>query len=447
MLPSEEEIKEIIGEENVQEFIDYVKFILENRLTEYDNLTTEKHHIFPRALFPKYKKEDDNLAFLSFKNHVIAHYKLYKILPHNKKVVFALNLMINRGKFNPFFEASLLENQDILDDLCEQYRLFRLSVKQIISKTNKGRSATDEFRRKMSNITKNTVVVKDAQGNIFRVPCNDERYLKGELVYYRVGYEHNNKTKQLMSKNGIKNRRKITNGTIIKFIKKDEKLPDGFKYGSTDEEKLLAKNIFLGTTFIYNKETGETKRIKNTDDIPEGFTKERVKKGKFNGWDDINKYTVKVYDIRKKVIESINKNNFDENYQLAYPSPLVIIKDGVKTVLDINETIIIEYDNYYFYRTLDFKNYLCDTYKLLIPDEMCNSLHHFVEIYPTKKLTHLFLVRSFKEGFNEKWQGCDNFKVCDLLHLNFIRLKDTIADGSKKVYNSNETIRKLKNGY
>lgn len=446
MLPSEEEIKEIIGEEKVQEFVEYVKFILENRLSEYDTTTSEKHHIFPRALFPKYKKENDNLAFLSFKNHVIAHYKLYKILPSNKKVVFALNLMINRGKFNPFFEASLLENQIILDDLCEQYKNFRLKVKEVVSESNKGRVASDEAKRRMSEMRKNTVVVKDKQGNVFRVSCNDERYLNGELVYYRVGYEHSDITKKRMSENGIKNRKKITNGMITRYIQKDEKIPDGYIAGSTEEEKLRAKNTFLGKTYIYNKETGETKRIKNTDDIPEGFVKERVKKGNFNGWDDINKFTLKVYDIRKKIIENINKDDFDENYQLAYPSPQVIIKDGVKTVLDIGESKIIEFDNYYFYRTVDFKKYLIDTYKILIPDEMCNSMRHFIEVYPTKKLTHLFLARSFNDGFNEKWQGCEKFKICDLLTLKFIQLKDTLADGSKKVYNSDETVRKLKNG-
>ena len=77
---------------------------------------------------------------------------------------------------------------------------------------------------------------------------------------------------------------------------------------------------------------------------------------------------------------------------------------------------------------------------------MCNSMRHFIEVYPTKKLTHIFLARSFNDGFNEKWQGCEKFKICDLLPLKFIQLKDTLADGSKIVYNSDETVRKLKNG-
>ena len=59
----------------------------------------EIHHILPKSLFPKWKNRKNNLIKLSYKDHYLAHYYLYKIY-NNDKMAMAFLLMSKTLKDN-----------------------------------------------------------------------------------------------------------------------------------------------------------------------------------------------------------------------------------------------------------------------------------------------------------------------------------------------------------
>lgn len=446
MLPSEEEIRSIVPPENITFFIEYVQFIISHKFDKKKTFEMERHHIFPRSLFPKYKKEKDNIANLTFKDHIYAHYLLYKALPKQQEAILSLNMMINRGKYNPFYDNDLLNDETELKNQLQSYEDFRKSVCETISKMNTGKKRTNEEKIKSSLFHKNKVVLKDKNNNIIYTTCDDERYKSGELVYYRTGTHHTEQTKKRMSENGIKDHIMVTDGKNIKYVKTMDECPIGYYKGAPSEISERQSKYFSGKTFIYNEITGERKRWDINTPLPDGFVKQRAKIGKFVGWDSINKEILKIYDIRTKTICSVKKDKFEPNFQLAYPSAATIKINGVKKLLDIQDTLILLLDGFYFYRLEDINEYLLEKYQILLPKKCRSSLYILATSYKDEILTHLYLARSIKTNINKIFQGHEGEKLNDIFPLNFIKLKDTVTDGSIKIYNSENLIRKIKNG-
>ena len=80
-------------DESSQEAIDnYLLFLSNCKISSY----TERHHVLPRCLFPEFKsftKQPWNIVNLSARDHFIAHHKLYRIFPHNFKIMLACQMM------------------------------------------------------------------------------------------------------------------------------------------------------------------------------------------------------------------------------------------------------------------------------------------------------------------------------------------------------------------
>ena len=231
---------------------------------------TENHHILPRKLFPEYVNlniNSWNSASLPKRNHIIAHYILAK----------AIKVQATLAAFNMMKRA--LTQIDDITELATLYEEYRESFSNMFSKINKGRKATDETRKKLSEATKGTVPVFDPNypDHIFRVETTDKRYISGELLHNATGRIHDEMTKQLISENGIKDRIKVfeienPNNTI--YITRIEHIPEGYSKGDPKQVN-IAKNRFTDAAHWHNPITGEEFRLKSTEHIPIGSIKGR----------------------------------------------------------------------------------------------------------------------------------------------------------------------------
>jgi len=62
-----------------------------------DSEYTERHHWYPKSLYPEYSKEDWNVVRLTAKEHYLSHYLLHKILPNCYKMSSAFWRMSTCG--------------------------------------------------------------------------------------------------------------------------------------------------------------------------------------------------------------------------------------------------------------------------------------------------------------------------------------------------------------
>ena len=131
-------------------------------------------------------------------------------------------------------------------------------------------------KKNLVGIRKGKVTVKDKKGSFYSVSTNDPRYLSGELVGQR--------------KNGrptTKGRIGITDGRRMKFISKDEKIPEGWRKGSCADYKKIHR---IGSTI--------NRRAMNKNGINKFIKKEEIEFYEGRGW-KLGKYESKKENILK----------------------------------------------------------------------------------------------------------------------------------------------------
>lgn len=178
----------------------------------------ENHHIIPKCIGGDNSLE--NIAFIGYREHYIAHYMLAKCF-NDDKLWFAFNCMrrVCNGK-SALYEAA------------------RKYISKAISKSNSGRKMPEDVKKQVSERNKNTIVVSDKDGNFFRVEKNDPKYISGEYVFYRTGYKHSSKTKERMKKNGIRGRKAYHDKDLNIIFKCDGDDTTGLTLGYPEEKKL-----------------------------------------------------------------------------------------------------------------------------------------------------------------------------------------------------------------
>jgi len=227
----------------------YLKFLL---LCEKLNVNTfdkfEKHHILPESLYRQYKslkKFKWNRANLTLRQHFISHWILSKIFGGTQW--FSFNQMKRFGG------TSIL------------YEYGRKYIIEQIKTVNTGRLKTEKERKSISDRTKNTVVVKDKDNNRFRVSCDDERYLSGELVYYRTGTKHNKNTiDKMKSNNGIKGKKPFIENNKIVFYHEKIGVDMGLTMGFPKERNQKMASSISKLIWVTEIETHKHKRIEET---------------------------------------------------------------------------------------------------------------------------------------------------------------------------------------
>jgi len=255
-----------------REIVRYVRFVL-SATVEYSG-TFEKHHILPVALFPEYKKSSWNIVSIDARVHYIAHYMLAKIFGgkmwfafNNMRRIFRLDVHRNPGK-----SSNML------------YSYARKYLAEELRKINLGRKFDESQKRKMSEMRKGTIVVRDETGKKFRTSVFDERYLSGELIPHQTGRRHGAETIQKMSvNNGVTGKSLYTDGSKFIFLKSTDKIPSGFVRGHSTEMKEAMSLRVKDTIWITDTLTGKKFRTKDEDILSNPrYVRGRGEDGGFN---------------------------------------------------------------------------------------------------------------------------------------------------------------------
>ena len=320
----------------------YINFVLENnnKFKDYK----EAHHLLPRALFPEYEFIKDNIFKLSAGNHLEAHFLLYKLLPNDPAVVYSLNMMVNRGRMDPHFDMRSVEQ--LLEKYKVEYEKYRVKVAKIISECNRGRKRSDKHRQIISEFNSGKVCVRDKNGFTFRTFIDDPRLLSGELVNARIGYKTSIETKEKMKKSRekYKGMKFYNNGKEVKLM-----------YGPTEEfcyegclkETVQKKKQNASHEFIHKD--GVQRRLKAGEEVPEGWTRGRLKKGGFDGSAHINN---RWFDLKTK--EIVNEDPGDITRYKRYSK-------------DFKTKEYPVYDGRLFTNVVDLMNYVKEKTGFAIP--------------------------------------------------------------------------------
>lgn len=414
----------------------YMEFVIKNAMPKNCGVYCERHHLFPRSLYPQFEKAKWNIFRLKAEDHLRAHYYLYKIFPNNRETIFSLNMMLNRGdrSKNFAFSKSQIDMMFESGDVEREYTEFRQKVSKIISKTNKGRKPSEEARAKTSARTKGTVLVRDTDGNKFRVAVGDERLKTGELIYNSCGHKCSDETKRKMSENGIK-------GKVCVHNENDELLyvsvEEAYKYtrGYTDEQKKIRSDAATDFYFYTNEETGKTIRVKKGEEVPSGYIRKREKRGGFVGFDDINK-NVRAYDIKERKIVMIPKKGIDfQRYIIQPPSKLEDVN-----YIKINGVVFIAIQdlcNYLLGCGITISQPYSQNYGLLLKhlDDMI-IFSKATRPYKNEVTEHLQMRKKILVEIHKQQK-----KIRELLPLQVVNIQDLVY-GQNVLYVSEEKVKK-----
>jgi hypothetical protein len=117
---------------------------------------TETHHIIPRCMGGS--DDMDNLVNLTYREHFIAHWLLYRIHPTNSKIAFAFTAMTMDKYGNKLVEGQWTPSSRQLEELkiarikARRGRPHTAETRKKISESNKGKKRTTQ--RTLSDITK-----------------------------------------------------------------------------------------------------------------------------------------------------------------------------------------------------------------------------------------------------------------------------------------------------
>ena len=226
----------------------YITFIMrcQQNNVGYEGYT-EKHHIYPKAMFPKYKsftRHRWNCAVLTARQHFIAHMMLWKLYK-NKSMTRSIGMMTDEGK---------IKKSRIYERIKIEYSIL-VSIQMtdtVIIKSENGKSkriSKKEFdcNGNFYGHTKGMTYAVDDNGNSFYVSIDDERLKSGILKGNNAG--------TITITDGVTNRRIDPKSTI----------PDGWYRGMT-------KDTPRGSTWVNDGKI--SKMIKG--DIPRGWTRGRI---------------------------------------------------------------------------------------------------------------------------------------------------------------------------
>lgn len=262
----------------------------------------EWHHIMPRKLWPEFEREQWNLILLPTKAHYLAHYLLFKAYS-NKSCAFAFNQMRRVSKQNGVSN-------------CRLYQAVRKEIAQHISNTNTGRMWTEEQKVKKSKLLRGTNVYRhQTTGELRRFTVGEQAADWESFQYGRKRTrESKNKMKRIMS-----NRRHQYNPETKELRFATSILP-GFVEGTPNWVE-RSYDYLSELVWVYNAETGENKRVTIKAGIPDGFVEGRRFTNR--GFQKINNPNlIKVVNLKTKVYQMIDRNDFDPTLHMLQGSAL-----------------------------------------------------------------------------------------------------------------------------
>ena len=118
----------------------------------------EKHHIIPRSMGGS--DTDDNLVYLTAKEHFLAHLLLTKITEgkDKAKMLYAWNLMKNTNEYKKHITSRLYsvlrEEHAVVVREAQTGKTLSKETKRKMSESRVGKTASKETKRKMSEALK-----------------------------------------------------------------------------------------------------------------------------------------------------------------------------------------------------------------------------------------------------------------------------------------------------
>lgn len=156
---------------------EYISLIFNAKKLEKERINDingfyEKHHIFPKSIFPKYEFNSHNLVLLTYKEHFVAHKLLCEILPcYKMKMAFG------------FMCTGKNRNVEILT--AEDYEKSKLAYKEawsLISDEEKKKSFTKKYNTMIERYGKGFKEIKEKE-KITRAAWTEERHKQFQEKY------------------------------------------------------------------------------------------------------------------------------------------------------------------------------------------------------------------------------------------------------------------------
>lgn len=269
----------------------YVKFIEacnEKNTNPSLDVYSEKHHILPKSMFPKYsnpKRYPWNEVVLTAREHFIAHLMLWKAY-RNHPMTHAANMMCSfSSRRNSRLYESLRRGQGLIlkgtapvkDPKDESQKIFFVSLEdpryvsgELVS-MHSGTKRSRETRQKMSEAQMGWMTYKDANGKGVRAEMDDPRILSGELTSYSKGTTLSDKQKETLSKLNLGSVIvRSEEGTVFRTSVDDPDYISG-KLVHVNKGKIRSKEVrrkmseVLKGTMTYKNKQGETIRLHKDD--------------------------------------------------------------------------------------------------------------------------------------------------------------------------------------
>lgn len=210
------------------EYLDkYIELINSNITNKREKFRTERHHIIPRAWFVMHNAKVDstqtNIVNLLYKDHIIAHYLLYKCTSGN----------LSKSNLKAFMQMTFYkikindaEKRAVLDSIGDELQTVYEDYQRVNSEQNKGKKLSEETKKKISAGGKGRVVSEATRAKMRKSKSElHKQHIREAQKGIKRTQEQINKIK--LSKQGV---HWFTNG-IINIQSKD--CPEGFHLGRT----------------------------------------------------------------------------------------------------------------------------------------------------------------------------------------------------------------------
>jgi hypothetical protein len=167
----------------------------------------ENHHIIPESFYIEFKKEDENLVFLTAREHFIAHKLLTKMFSgiFHKKMSYAFKWFRSaRNNPNVYFNSKLYNVAKLNFKLSEESKLKIKRNRPILSGKNNprwGMHHSEKTKRKMS-------IAHSGKNNpLWGTHLSEEhkRKISKNNGHSMLGKHHSEEAKRKMSETKIKN--------------------------------------------------------------------------------------------------------------------------------------------------------------------------------------------------------------------------------------------------
>ena len=175
----------------------YYEIINTGYKTKPENVYTEKHHIIPRSVCILLDKSQENLIYLTAKNHFLAHYyiwKWYKDELHEKKWARSMCYALIRMKRQLMKSNNIERLSDLYDEVRREFSKDQSEEMKGEKNPFYGKHHSKETKRKLSEANKGKVCWNKGK------KMSDEARKNMSIAQNEYRQEHPNSTPSSFSK-------------------------------------------------------------------------------------------------------------------------------------------------------------------------------------------------------------------------------------------------------